>query len=194
MSGFWKYVHFYALNTWLGSFCMNYCINAAWHEDNQSVALFRCNEAQVALIAVFSSSALLGLVSLIFLLIILQRFSMRFGSGEFDGQSSTVTHGHWTSFWYLWRCRQVPSPAGKWNPHLHKACQQKEAWSALKCPGRCLRWLWTTENTVDRHQQMTQPPKSSLTVETSHWTSSNMDSVSLLSSSRLWDLDLQMKS
>ncbi len=153
------------------SFCMNYCINAAWHGDNQSVALLRCNEAQAALIAVFSSSALLGLVSLIFLLTILQRFSMRFRSGEFAGQSSTVTHGHWTSFWYLWRCGQVPSPAGKWNPHLHKACQQKEAWSALKCPGRWLRWLWTSENTVDQHQQMTRQPKSSLTVETSHWTS-----------------------
>ncbi len=33
----------------------------------------------------------------------------------------------------------MPSPAGKWNQHLHKACQQKEAWSALKFPGRWLR-------------------------------------------------------
>ncbi len=82
----------------------------------------------------------------------------------------------------------MPSPAGKWNQHLHKACQQKEAWSALKCPGKWLRWLWTSENTVDQHQQMTWQPKSSLTVETSHWTSSNMDSVPLHSSSRLWDL------
>ncbi len=40
---------------------------------------------------------------------------------------------------------------------------------------------------------MTWQPKSSLTVETSPWTSSNMDSVSLHSSSRLWDLDLQIK-
>ncbi len=54
-----------------------------------------------------------------------------------------MVHGHWTSFWYLWQCGQVPSPAGKWNQHLHKACQQKEAWSALKFPGRWLRWLWT---------------------------------------------------
>ncbi len=44
------------------SFCMNYCINAAWHEGNQPVALLRCNEAQVTLIAAFRSSALLGLV------------------------------------------------------------------------------------------------------------------------------------
>ncbi len=70
-----KYVHFYALNTWLGSFCMNYCINAAWHGVNQPVALLRCNEAQVALIATFRSSELLGLVSLIFLLTI-ARFSL----------------------------------------------------------------------------------------------------------------------
>ncbi len=34
-------------------------------------------------------------------------------------------------------CGQVPSPAGKWNQHLHKACQQKNTWSALKCSGRC---------------------------------------------------------
>ncbi len=50
-------------------------------------------------------------------------------------------HGHWTSFWYLWQCGQVPSPAGKWNQHLHKAGQQKEAWSAIKFPGRWLHWL-----------------------------------------------------
>ncbi len=87
----------------------------------------------------------------------------------------------------------MPSPAGKWNQHLHKACQKKEAWSALTFPGRWLRWLWTSENTVDQHQQMTWKPKSSLTVETSHWTSSNVDSVPLHSSSRLWDLDFQMK-
>jgi len=82
----------------------------------------------------------------------------------------------------------VPSPAGKWNQHLHKAGQQKEAWSAPKCPGRWLRWLWTSENTVDQHQQMTRQHKSSQTVETSHSTSSNMDSVPLHSSSRLWIL------
>ncbi len=38
---------------------------------------------------------------------------------------------------------------------------------------------------------MTWHPKPSLTVETLHWTSSNVDSVSLLSSSRLWDPDFQ---
>ncbi len=83
----------------------------------------------------------------------------------------------------------MPSLAGKWNQHLHKACQQKEAWSALTFPGRWLRWLWTSENTVTDDNTS----KSSLTEETSHWTSSNMDSVPLHSSPRLWDLDFQMK-
>ncbi len=62
------------------SFCMNYCINAAWHGGNQPVALLRCNEAQAALIVAFRSSALLGLVSLIFFLTIPHIFSMGFGS------------------------------------------------------------------------------------------------------------------
>ncbi len=40
---------------------------------------------------------------------------------------------------------------------------------------------------------MTWQPKSSLNVETLHWTSSNVDSVPLHSSSRLWDHDFQIK-
>ncbi len=186
---------FISMHSILGwaSFCMNYCINAAWHGDNQPVALLRCNEAQVALIAAFRSSALLGLVSLIFLLTIPHRFSMGFRSGEFAGQSSTVTPWPSNQLWVPLAVWTGANPTGKWNQHLHKVCQQKEAWSALKCPGRWLRWLWTSENTLDQHQQMTWQPKSTLTVETSHWTSRNMDSVSLHSSSRLWDLDFQIK-
>ncbi len=52
---------FISMHSILGwaSFCMNYCINAAWHGGNQPVALLRCNEAQVALIAAaFRSSAI----------------------------------------------------------------------------------------------------------------------------------------
>ncbi len=33
-----KYVNFYALNTWLASFCMNYCINVAWYGGNPPVS------------------------------------------------------------------------------------------------------------------------------------------------------------
>ncbi len=163
------------------SICMNYCINAAWYGVDQSVALLRCNEAQVLLLICIVGSGV---------------SHHRFSGVQVRWVCWPIKHnntGHWTSFWDLWQCGQVPSPPGKLNQDLHEACQQKKAWSALKCPGRCLRWLWTSENSVDQHQQMTWQPKPSLTVKTSHWTSSNMDSVSLLSSSRLGDLDLQMK-
>ncbi len=48
------------------SFCMNYCINAAWHGGNQPAALLRCNEAQVALklSQVFESALLDGILKL----------------------------------------------------------------------------------------------------------------------------------
>ncbi len=62
-------------------------------------------EAQVALIAAFRSSALLGLVSLIFLLTIPHIFSKGFRSGEFAGQSSTVTP---------WSLNQLLVPLAVW--------------------------------------------------------------------------------
>ncbi len=85
-------------------FCMN-CINAAWHGGD---SLWHCSgvmKAQVALIAAFRSSALLGLVSLIFLLTIPHRYYMGFRSGEFDGQSSTVTP---------WSLNQLLVPLAVW--------------------------------------------------------------------------------
>ncbi len=87
------------------SFCMNYCINAAWYGGGQSVALLRCNEAQVALIAAFRSSALLGLVSLIFLLTISHRFSMGFRSGEFAGSNAMVIEPAFGTFGSVGRCQ-----------------------------------------------------------------------------------------
>ncbi len=98
---------FISMHSILGwaSFCMNYCIDAAWHGGDQPVALLRRNEAQVALIAAFRSSALLGLVSLIFFLTIPYRFSMGFRSGEFAGQSSTVTP---------WSLNQLLVPLAVW--------------------------------------------------------------------------------
>ncbi len=64
-----------------GSFCFNYCLNSAWHGGDQFVALLRCYGSPVALIVAFRSSALLGLVSLIFFLTIPHRFSTG-GSGQ----------------------------------------------------------------------------------------------------------------
>ncbi len=77
-------------------------------------------EAQVSLTVAFRSSALLGLVSLIFLLTISHRFSMGFRSGESIKHSNTMPLNQllvplavWAGAKYLWQCGQVPSPAGK---------------------------------------------------------------------------------
>ncbi len=88
---FWKYVNLLYMYSILGrgSFCFNLS-QFAWHGGDQFVALLRWCEAQVSLTVVFSSSALFGLLFLIFLLTIPHRFSM-FRSGEFTGQSSTPT-------------------------------------------------------------------------------------------------------
>ncbi len=88
--------------------------------------------AQVFLTVAFSSSAFFGLLFLIFLLTIPHRFSMGLRSGEFAGQSNQAHqhHGNLTNFWCFWQCGQVPNPAEKWNQHLQKAGQQKEAWRA----------------------------------------------------------------
>ncbi len=98
---------FISMHSILGwaSFCMNYCINAACHGGNQPVALLRCNEAQVALIVAFRSSALLSLLFLIFLLTIPHRFSLGFRLGEFAGQSSTPI---------AWSLNQLLVPLAVW--------------------------------------------------------------------------------
>ncbi len=82
-----KNVFFYALNTFAW-------ITASIWRGMETISLWHCSggmEAQVALIAAFRSSALLGLLSLIFLLTIPHRLSLGFRSGKFSGQSSTVT-------------------------------------------------------------------------------------------------------
>jgi len=56
----------------LGPFCMNYILPHC----NQPVALLRCYEDQDTSIVAFSSSALFGLMSLIFLFAMPNRFSM----------------------------------------------------------------------------------------------------------------------
>ncbi len=69
-------------------------ITASIRRGMEVISLWHCwggMEAQVSLIAAFSSSAFFGLLFLIFLLTIPHRFSMGFRSGEFAGQSGTVT-------------------------------------------------------------------------------------------------------
>jgi len=83
-------------------------ITASMQRGMEAISLWHCSgwmEAQVSLIAAFGSFALLGLVSLIFLSTIAHIFSMAFRSGEFAGQSSTVTP---------WSLNQLLVPLAVW--------------------------------------------------------------------------------
>ncbi len=69
-------------------------ITASIRRGMEVISLWHCSggmEAQLALTVAFSSSAFFGLLFLIFLLTMLNRFSVGFRSGEFAGQSSTPT-------------------------------------------------------------------------------------------------------
>lgn len=79
-----KKVHSYAINYWLVSLC----------SATERIRPWFCKgvvEAQAALTAVSRSSAMLGLVSLRFLLTILCRFSMAFRSGKFRSTENRNT-------------------------------------------------------------------------------------------------------
>ncbi len=141
-------------------------ITASIRRGVEVISLWHCwggMEAQVSLTVAFSSSAFFGLWFLIFLLTI----DSLWGSGLVSLLASQAHqhHGHLTNFWCFWQCGQVTNPAGKWNQHLWKAGQQKEARSAPKCIGKRVQWRWFSKNTIDQHQQMTLHPKSSQTVE-----------------------------
>ncbi len=90
---FWpsgKYVHLLYMYSIIGrgSFCFNYCLNSAWHGGDQFVALLRWYGSP----GFFDSG--LQLICIFWSIVShfpLDRFSMVFRSGEFAGQSSTVT-------------------------------------------------------------------------------------------------------
>ena len=138
----------------LGPFCVNYYLNSAWHGCYQPVALLRsygrpgCFNSGLQLFCIVQSHLLLAKP---------HRFKLACQSRTVNPMVIEPGFGS---------VGIGPSPAGKWNQHLHKACMPKEAWSALKCPGRRLR---------------------------SHLTSSILDCVPLHSSARLWDLGFQMR-
>ncbi len=114
------------------------------------ISLWHCwggIEAQVSLTVAFSSSALLGLVSLIFLLTIPHRFSMEFRSGVFAGHSSTVTP---------WSLNQLLVPLAVWcdesaassliistpRPLIAALHQAPDGSGCVREEGRCNSQVW----------------------------------------------------
>ncbi len=115
------------------------------------ISLWHCwggMEAQVSLMAAFSSSAFFGLLFLIFLLTILHRFSMGFRSGEFAGQSSTPTPWSFNQLLVLLAVWAGVKSCWKMKSASLKAGQQKEAWSAPKFLGKRVQWRWFSKNTM----------------------------------------------
>ncbi len=93
-------------------------ITASIRRGMEVISLWHCwggMEAQVSLTVAFSSSAFFGLLFLIFLLTIPDRFSMGFRSGEFAGQSSTPTPWSFNQLLVLLAVWAEPAPG-----HLHQ--------------------------------------------------------------------------
>ncbi len=135
MSGFWKVCSFLCIQYLVGPpFAW---ITASIRRGMEAISLWHCSgvmEAQVALIVAFRSSALLGLVSLIFLLTIPHRLSMhgvqvRWVCWPIKHSNTMVIEPAFGTFGSVGRCQVLLE---KWNQHLHKACQQKEAWKCSK--------------------------------------------------------------
>ncbi len=179
-------------------------ITASIQRGMEVISLWHCwcgMEAQVSLIAAFRSSALLGLVSLIFLLTLPHRFSMGFRSGEFAGQSSTPTP---------WSLNQLLVPLAVWAGA--KSCWKMKSaspWSlsaegSMKCSKNFL-----VDGCVDCGLQKTQWTNTSRWhgSPNHHWlwklhtglqatwilclSTLPPDSVPLHSSSRFWDLEMK---
>ncbi|MEQ2230503.1 hypothetical protein ILYODFUR_029922 [Ilyodon furcidens] len=126
------------------SFCMNYCINVAWHGGDQPAALLGCNGSP-GCFDTSRPSALLGLMPLIFLLTT-HRIPLGFRSGQFAGQSNNtmVTELAFDTFGSVGRKMKSISPL------------------SFSTEGSS-RYSNTSENTAKQHQQMTWHPKSSPT-------------------------------
>ncbi len=190
-----KYVHFYLLNTWLGLLLhelLHQC-GVAWHGVNHPVALLRCNgspdcfDSGLQVICIVGSGV--SHLPLDNTPEILYGVQVRRVCWPIKHSNTMVIEPAFGTFGSVGRCQIL---LGNEISIIIKLVSRRnhEVLYNFLVDG-CVDW--TSENTVDQHQQITWQPKSSLTLETSDWTSSNMDSVPLHSSSRLWDLDFQMK-
>ena len=130
----------YALSTWsrilLNKFLHQWGVAWRWSARGSAEMLWK---PRLALIAAFSSSVWLGLVSLICLLTIQNRNSVGFRSGLLAGPVMPWSVHPLLLVLALW---EGPSAFGKAHHNVHEACQCTEAQSALKSLGRWLCWLF----------------------------------------------------
>ncbi len=109
-------------------------ITASIRRGMEVISLWHCwcgMEAQVSLTVAFSSSAIFGLLFLIFLLTIPHIFSMGFRSGEFAGQSSTPTPWSLNQLLVLLAVWASVKSCWKMKPAFLKSWSAEVVWNLL---------------------------------------------------------------
>ncbi len=152
MSGFWKVCSFLCTQYLVGpTFAW---ITASMRRGMESISLWHCSgviEAQVALVATFRSSALLRLVSLIFLLTIPHRLSM--GQNLLPSEKRTLDHwatvqlffslAHARCFWRFFSVSEVAWWPFSWrclSSWMH--CLQLQLTSCEALPSARTGFAW----------------------------------------------------
>ncbi len=172
-----KYVYLLYMYSILGRgfFCFNYCLNSAWHGGDQFVALLRWYgspgffDSGLQLICIFWS-----------------RFS--FSSWQYPIDS---LWGSGLVSLLASQAHQHSGSVGRWQILLEneisifKKLVSRRKHEVLQhfLVNRCSE-VGLKKTQMDQHQEMTLHPKSSQTVETLHWTSSNLGYELLHPSSR----------
>ncbi len=193
MSGFWKVCSFLCTQ-YLDGLHFAWIAASMWR-GMKAISLWHCSgvmEAQVALIAAFRSSALLSLMSLIFLLTILHRFSMGFRSGRVCWP---IKHGYtmviepaFGTFGSVGRCQVLLEKGISISIKLVSRKKHEVLWHFL------------VDGCVDCGLQKTQWTNTSRWhgSPNHHWlwklhTGLQATWILFHTSSRLWDLDFQIK-
>ncbi len=150
-----KYVHLLYMYSILGrgSFCFNYCLNSAWHGGDQFVALLRWYgspgffDSGLQLICIVGS----GVSHLPLDNNVVQ---VRRVCWPIKHSNTMVIEPAFGTFGSVGRCQVLLENEISISINLSAEGSMK----CSKISGRWLRWLWTSENTVDQHQQMTWQP------------------------------------
>lgn len=114
-----KCVHFYI--HWIigwGSSCMNSCINVTCHRGDQPVVLHRCHGSPDCFNSCLQVICLVEWIWCLSPSSWQQPTDFLWSSGHGSFLASQEQPGCWTSFWNVWQCGQMPSPAGTWKQHF----------------------------------------------------------------------------
>ncbi len=144
---------FISMHSVLGwaSFCMNYCINAAWHGGNQPVALLRCSGSPgcfdsgfPVICIVVSGVSHLPLDNTPYILYGVQ---VRQVCWPIKHSNTTVIEPAFGTLGSVGRCQVLLENEINISIKLVSRRKHEVLYD--------FHWLWTSENTVDQHQQMT---------------------------------------